>query len=485
MYDCRLDPTTEKKKNPLWKIQSLLDELNHQAKKMWLTGRWVSIDEQTLGFKGKHGLKLRITYKKEGDGFQCDAVCDRGYTFSFYFRHGDAPKLPRQFDHLNLSPTAKRVVWLVLRLPNNWTNVFMDNLFNSRKLFTALYIAKALGHGVARTDGRGLPPSVIQKVEKNAKAALALSGTTKAAVLNNCEDCPNLLAVSVYDTKPVHILSMVSGSVKWIQKKRKIWDARHKEARLIGFLRLNVIDDYNNNMNSTDIADQYRNVYRPDHWMRNRKWWWAFFIWAIGVAAVNAYILYDEMYEEEKGNGGLPPKWSHMDFMVELVYDMIFPEQTKAHVEMMKDMASSQSFASAISSARSLSSFNSFLGEDNNVGGWDFTCESGILGYLKEVKQSSMNKARVEGNFFVRRFDGLRHGTVSCGNKLPDMHCQYCYYQWSNNFNDEQKESNITMKRNRKEIRRCLVCNVNLCPMCENEFHGIMMSDNAALLGKK
>jgi hypothetical protein len=40
-------------------------------------------------------------------------------------------------------------------------------------------------------------------------------------------------------------------------------------------------------MNSTDIADQLRGSYRPDRWMRQRKWWWAFFIWGIGVAGVN------------------------------------------------------------------------------------------------------------------------------------------------------------------------------------------------------
>jgi hypothetical protein len=101
--------------------------------------------------------------------------------------------------------------------------------------------------------------------------------------------------------------------VFWIQKKRKVWDAVHQEVKLIGFLRLNIVDDYNNDMNSTDIADQLRNVYRCDHWMRNRKWWWAFLIWAIGVAGVNAYKIYDVMYEEEKKKekGGLPPKWSH------------------------------------------------------------------------------------------------------------------------------------------------------------------------------
>ena len=34
--------------------------------------------------------------------------------------------------------------------------------------------------------------------------------------------------------------------------------------------------------------------------MRNRKWWWSFFIWGIGVVSVNAYKMYDSMYEMEK-----------------------------------------------------------------------------------------------------------------------------------------------------------------------------------------
>jgi hypothetical protein len=91
MFDFRQDARKETAKNPLWKIQHLLDELNDNASKMWIPGKWLSIDEQTLGFQGRSGLKLRISYKKEGDGFQCDAICDDGYTFSFYFRHGDPP----------------------------------------------------------------------------------------------------------------------------------------------------------------------------------------------------------------------------------------------------------------------------------------------------------------------------------------------------------------------------------------------------------
>ena len=81
--DYRDNPKEKQKTDPLWKVRMLIDKLNKQAKDMWIPGKWVAINEQTIGFQGALSMKLRISYKREGDGFQCDAVCDRGYTFSF------------------------------------------------------------------------------------------------------------------------------------------------------------------------------------------------------------------------------------------------------------------------------------------------------------------------------------------------------------------------------------------------------------------
>jgi hypothetical protein len=486
MFDFREDAKKETKSNPLWKVQRLLDELNDSASEMWIPGKWLSIDEQTLGFQGRSALKLRISYKKEGDGFQCDAVCDNGYTFAFYFRHGDAPPLPKVFKEKipDLSPTAMRVVWLALRLPNEWSRIYMDNLFNSRKLFTALYMAKALAHGVVRTTGRGLPPSVRQLEEKNVKEAMKLRGRTAAARLVNSTDCPDLFAVSVYDTKPVHMLSTVEESMYWVLKKRKVWSAVHREIREIGFLRLNFIDNYNNNMNSTDIADQLRGSYRPDRWMRQRKWWWAFFIWGVGVASVNAFKMYDSMYEEEKekrgerrstSGVGMPKKWTHLEFMVELVYDLIFPGRTCAHLRTIGELDDR-----SISSTRTLSSFKSVdeaqLDEDV-----DLNCNTGREEYLAMKAPTVMTKKAMKTNDkWPRRFDGMRHASLP----VTDRHCQYCHYQYKYEYDDAQKGEFGKMKKNREHVRRCLVCNVNLCYICENEFHGVQMCETAKLLGK-
>ena len=422
MYDFRISKEAAAK-DPLFKIRSLLQWLNRQSMKMWVPGKNLSADEQTIAFKGNSSLKLRITYKKEGDGFQCDAICDRGYTYAFWFRHGDPPKLPSMYDDLKLSPTATRVVWLALQLPNQWTRIFMDNLFNSRKLYAALYRAKALAHGVVRTSGRGFPPSIKQDEEKNVKRAEELKGTTKAAVLKNSADTPHLLAVSVYDTKPVHLMSTVSESVKWTVKTKRVWSKDESAMTMMRFLRLNLIDDYNSNMNSTDIADQLRNTYRPDHWMRNRKWWWAFFIWALGVGAVNAFKIYNALYDEEERQKkpGLPKRWTHRDFIVGLIHDMMYPRRRPRKSPAVSlsfsndDNSSTVSSTSSVRSKRSRSSLSSVEEEeeeDSDGNDDDYNCESGWKHITKKYRSSTINDRKLNSNYFSHRLDGRRHPAI-------------------------------------------------------------------------
>ena len=41
-------------------------------------------------------------------------------------------------------------------------------------------------------------------------------------------------------------------------------------------------------MGDVDVADQQRNNYWFDHWLKKRKWWWSIMFWAIAVILVNA-----------------------------------------------------------------------------------------------------------------------------------------------------------------------------------------------------
>ena len=228
-------------------------------------------------------------------------------------------------------------------------------------------------------------------------------------------------------------------------------------------------------MNSTDIADQLRGVYRPDHWMRHRKWWWAYFIWAIGVAGVNAYKIYTCLYEEEKKlhTQGLPPKWSHMQFLEELVYDLLLPGQTRRHVDVLRGVDDS-SLAASARSTRSLSLHGSMTGGPTEIE-HDFSCPSGVETYLNNNKVHHITKGRMDTNYFNRRLDGQRHAWIHALNK---HHCQYCHYMWANEFDDAQRVSFHYKKQNKYKIIRCLVCNVNLCNSCDHEFHGVQLGSS-------
>jgi hypothetical protein len=202
--------------------------------------------------------------------------------------------VPKKYADRGCGQLHSRMLFLFDMFKDKWHVVGMDNLYLSLRFCREAYVGKnqVLIHGVTRKKNRGLPACVIQEEEKNEKKAALVRGTTKAAVLENDPQCPNVVAFSVYDTKPVHILTTSVTSLRWIEKQRKVYDPQEGQCLMMKYLRPNVIDDYNNGMNGVDVADQLRNQYRFDHWMRKRKWWWSFWFWGIQVSLVNSYLLY-------------------------------------------------------------------------------------------------------------------------------------------------------------------------------------------------
>ena len=85
-FFCVQDPSKispNRKECPMYKVDSILKHTQVMSMRAWRLGRDISGDEQTIGFQGKHEDKLQITYTTEGDGFQCDAICDSGFAWTF------------------------------------------------------------------------------------------------------------------------------------------------------------------------------------------------------------------------------------------------------------------------------------------------------------------------------------------------------------------------------------------------------------------
>ena len=205
--------------------------------------------------------------------------------------------------------------------------------------------------------------------------------------------------------------------------------------------------------------------------MRQRKWWWAFFIWAIGVAGVNAYRIYEVIYDEEdaKKTPGLPKRWSHAKFLEELVYDFIFPGRSINAVADTDSMVSN-----TLTHALSIRSFALFGQGEHEEGVYDLTGSYGRECYLRAVPTVRITKGALGGGYFRHRLDGMRHNWIPASRT---SHCQWCYYKLHNEYDEkDRKHFHKALHQNREQIQRCLVCHVNLCPVCDNDFHGANLS---------
>ena len=91
--------------------------------------------------------------------------------------------------------------------------------------------------------------------------------------------------------------------------------------------------------------------------------------------------------------------------------------------------------------------------------------------YLESVATVRITKHNLERGSFPHRLDGMRHNWVPLTD--TSKHCQYCYYRLMNEIEDSDRRHFVkALKQNRSRIQRCLVCHVNLCPQCDNIFHG-------------
>ena len=120
-------------------------------------------------------------------------------------------------------------------------------------------------YGVVRSDGRGVPNCIMQSVCSGKEERERARGTLKVAHLKCESQLDGLLAISYYDSKPFYMMTNATEKIEWIKKKQKVFRKDLQKTSEISFYRVNVIDQYNFNMNNVDVADQLRGSYCFDH----------------------------------------------------------------------------------------------------------------------------------------------------------------------------------------------------------------------------
>ena len=248
----------EESEDVLFKVRRFISSLRNNCEKLWTLNKFVSLDEIDIGFQGRMAkLKERIKFKKEGDGFLLDAICDAitGYLYTFHFRGDETWTV---FD-ATYSALHNRCLYLFSRIKHDTRGmvVCMDNLFTSLKFFRALWDHFGImAVGVCRTYQRGFPNQIVQTEGSNKNEIESLRRTCLAKVyVDACFEC---LAASYYDTKPVHLLSTFHKVAEEVFIPKKVWNEAAGMKEWISIPRLNIIDFYNKYMDGVDMQDQLR-----------------------------------------------------------------------------------------------------------------------------------------------------------------------------------------------------------------------------------
>ena len=80
-------PLPDRKTVPNHKADHFLLHMLKEFLHYWKPGSNLVADEQDAGFKGKYPDKQRVTFKGGGNEFLISAICDDGFTITFYFRN--------------------------------------------------------------------------------------------------------------------------------------------------------------------------------------------------------------------------------------------------------------------------------------------------------------------------------------------------------------------------------------------------------------
>ena len=327
-------------------------------------------------------------------------------------------------------------------------HIGFNNLYNSTAFGRASFLheKKLLVHGVTRKGMRGIPSCVQQQEVKNCTLFDSICGTVKVAKLEGDPECPCLTASSVYDTKPMHYLSMITEKVEWIKKEKDVYNIETQQTEKMEFLCLNQINTYNYGMGDVNIADQLRVFYHLDHWMQNKKWWWSIMFWSLGVTLTNSYVIYTTMCD--KDGAKKKDRYTHSEFLEEVALYWMNPEVSNHENSSVYTTTSTAIRAmgsptgSTISAITADSSFSS----------------TSTGGRKRKFNDTSLGP---RGHYQICLFDHTKHLPVQCKLVTNNATGQPVRSQTKCDFHNYLKGQSRY-----KIMMYCPACNANLCINC-------------------
>ena len=307
------------------KIDPLVSSFRQRCRAVLRPGNVFAIDEQLRRNQGRWKHALQISSKADSKGVKIYSLCIGYYCFDFIFA-SKVVAVPEAGNFKPTDPTARPfsmservILTLIERLeaenPNEAIHLTLacDNFFTTHKLFTELRQRGIAAYGTAK-DGSGMPKQHIQLREcTDKKSDYGLVCNSVFGGVNH---------VTFIDQKAVHMMTtahdIVNQDPYWRDAKTRRNACLTRSRETAGRTELpypQLSHDYNNNMNSCDLASQvwsYYTVSRYSHW---RNWWPMLWI-VLDASIANVLYLY-------RLRGFTESQLSHRDLQTRIGFQLL------------------------------------------------------------------------------------------------------------------------------------------------------------------
>lgn len=258
------------------KVKNVVLYLDKRFREFYCPSANVSIDESTIGFKGRVIFKVYNKDKPQKWGIKVFVLSDscNGYVCSILPYMGIATTnfLVRP----ELLVTSRVVLTLVENIEQSFGNieglhVFTDRFYSSLEISQVLLEKKVHHTGTIMKNRKGLPSEVKKKTKLKKGHIKAFRKNDNVSVVQWKDKREVLMITSLYDDSTEEVRRRVKNGEEEIVTKPS------------------VICRYNENMGGVDVADHFFASY--PFVRKTVKWWRKVFFWLLEVGIVNGFIL--------------------------------------------------------------------------------------------------------------------------------------------------------------------------------------------------
>jgi len=282
-----LQPKQESKDySKIYKVKNFIEILRRNFQKNYNFGRYGTIDESMIKFKGRSSIKQYLPLKPIKRGYKVWCLCDpiTGYLFNYQIYLGKEETREKEIS------LGERVVFDLISSHNfQGKYLYFDNFFTSLKLLENLKLQNIKACGTIRPDRAGIPSDFTKKNKMQ-------RGDCKSIITSNS------IVFIWMDTKHVFLASNYHKNNEVVSISRRLQNGQR-----IAIACPKAVKDYNQFSHGVDRFSQRISCYNLDR--KSKRNWLRMFIYFLNASISNSFICYNQLVQN---------KLTYLNYMVSL-----------------------------------------------------------------------------------------------------------------------------------------------------------------------